>query len=239
MDSLIESTKENYKEEASTYDSHRFVHPIDKMYDSLQRGWIVGWLNSYNVNTVLDVGCGTGRFSITMAQEGFKVTAVDQSEEMLNEAKSKANGLDIIFIKGDIFKLPFENSSFDAITCIWVLRHFEDKHINKIISEFKRVLKEGGVLIFDAPTWGITKYLKKNTNPKTIDRDFDIEKLKSNLKSKGLIFKMSKGLKKFPMRLIKPIAIKPTIRFICKIETTFNSGKEHLLLFKKEDSIGI
>lgn len=63
---------------------------------------------------ILDMGCGTGRHSIELAKRGFRVTGVDISEGMLNEARRKAEGLDITWVHADATGvLPLEGT-FDA-----------------------------------------------------------------------------------------------------------------------------
>ncbi len=100
--------------------------------------------------TILITG-GTGRFAIYFAERGKKVIALDQSNEMLSVAKKKsiiANVDNLIeFKKGDVEKLPFEDNKFDAIVTIHVMTHFQD--INNFVSEIARVLKPGGIFIFD------------------------------------------------------------------------------------------
>ncbi len=66
---------------------------------------------------ILDVGCGTGNFSIKLAGRGCSVTGVDISNEMLNIARKKASGMnfDIEFINVDLNNLPFEDDTFDAV----------------------------------------------------------------------------------------------------------------------------
>ena len=69
---------------------------------------------------VLDVGCGTGRHSVRMAQEGAVVTGVDFSEGMLERARGKARegGVEVEFVRHDIGgRLPFEDGAFDLVVC--------------------------------------------------------------------------------------------------------------------------
>ena len=68
--------------------------------------------------SVLDVGVGTGRFALPLAQLGFEVTGVDVSRRML--AKAKEKGLERLLL-GDAYSLPFADKSFDAAIIIHVL----------------------------------------------------------------------------------------------------------------------
>lgn len=95
---------------------------------------------------ILDVGCGIGRNSIFMANEGFDVYGIDISKEALNIAKKKAKEkkLSINYIYSNFSDLSFENNSFDAVVDIQSIQHNRINEIKKIFSEVFRVLKKGG-----------------------------------------------------------------------------------------------
>ena len=72
---------------------------------------------------VLDVGCGTGNFSLKLARMGLKVTGIDISDNMLKvaENKARAEGLIIDFINMDAHDMKFEDNSFDAVISMAVI----------------------------------------------------------------------------------------------------------------------
>jgi ubiquinone/menaquinone biosynthesis C-methylase UbiE len=74
---------------------------------------------------VLDLGCGTGEYTVSLAQAGFNVVGGDLSRNMLAAAKSKIRGSGLArkihLIRLESTKLPFRSQAFDAITCIAVL----------------------------------------------------------------------------------------------------------------------
>ncbi len=93
---------------------------------------------------VLDVGCGTGRFTVTMKEmTGADVYGLDASAEMLERARGKSK--EITWIEGRAEELPFDGNFFDTVTITMALHQFEDK--KKAISEAARVLKRGGRLV--------------------------------------------------------------------------------------------
>lgn len=100
---------------------------------------------------VLDVGTGPGFFAILMAQLGYQVTAVDVSEDMLNQARKNAEqaGVKINFFQGDAQKIDFPSGSFDLIASrnvTWTLPKPLEAY-----QEWHRLLAENGkVLVFDA-----------------------------------------------------------------------------------------
>jgi len=104
---------------------------------------------------ILDVGAGPGFFAIIMTQAGHKVTAVDCTEAMIDEARGNAGrlDLDINFRMADSHQLDFSDESFDLVisrNVAWTLLEPEEAYL-----EWRRVLRPGGrTLIFDA-NWNI------------------------------------------------------------------------------------
>lgn len=107
---------------------------------------------------VLDVGCGTGRWAelVLNAWPGAKVTGLDLSQEMLRQAIVRAASyperLDLVH--GDAQSLPFDDATFDIVTCSHSFHHYPDQR--GVVAEMARVLKPGGrVVIVDGcrDTW--------------------------------------------------------------------------------------
>lgn len=100
---------------------------------------------------VLDIGTGPGFYAIILARRGYDVTAVDYSEEMLQEAKRNAGALadKIRFARMDAQKLAFADGSFDAIVTRNLTWNLPDPA--GAYREWMRVLRPGGALVnFDA-----------------------------------------------------------------------------------------
>jgi ubiquinone/menaquinone biosynthesis C-methylase UbiE len=107
--------------------------------------------------SVLEVGCGTGEDAIALAklvEQDGKVTAVDRSQAMLNQAiASTANlGLPIEFVLADAQQLPFADNSFDAARVDRTLQHMPDPQT--AIAEMARVVRTGGWVVAMEPDWG-------------------------------------------------------------------------------------
>jgi len=97
----------------------------------------------------LDLGCGTGRHALWLGEAGARVTAVDFSEGMLNEARRKPGAAAVRFLVHDLhLPLPFETKSFDRIVSGLVLEHLGD--LGFVFGEARRVLKPGGRAVVSA-----------------------------------------------------------------------------------------
>lgn len=102
---------------------------------------------------VLDVGAGPGFFSILMSLAGHEVTAVDVTEEMLENAKNNAKhfGLDINFVQIDGVNLPFDDNEFDLIISRNVVWNLE--YPKEVMKEWKRILSEDGRVVYFDANW--------------------------------------------------------------------------------------
>jgi len=89
---------------------------------------------------ILDVGCGIGQFEQKL--QNLNITGLDNSEEMLIEARKRS---DKKFILGNAEKLRFKDSSFDAVFYVTTLEFIDD--YKKSIDEAVRVLEPEGKLV--------------------------------------------------------------------------------------------
>jgi malonyl-CoA O-methyltransferase len=100
---------------------------------------------------VLDVGAGTGRHAVRVAQRGARVTAVDFSEEMLGRARQKTGADRVRWLVHDVaLPLPFEARSFDRVLSALVLEHIPVSDLASFFRDLGRVARDDGLIVVTA-----------------------------------------------------------------------------------------
>ena len=131
-----------YNEWSSTYDSDQ------NLTRDLDRSVIRGQLGNQRFDSILEIGCGTGKNTIFLAGIGRQVEAVDFSEGMIERAKEKVQAENVRFSQMDITRpWQFESQAFDLILCSLVLEHIQ--HLSSTFSEAARTLQPDGLFFID------------------------------------------------------------------------------------------
>ncbi|MBK9292990.1 MAG: class I SAM-dependent methyltransferase [Oligoflexia bacterium] len=127
-------------------------------------------------SSVLDLGCGPGSFLYVLSKQkkNINATGADLASTQIEFAKktvTSSNSNTINFKNVDFNKayLPFEDSSFDYITCIEVIEHIHPHLALKTLSEAKRLLKPNGKIIVTTPNyrsmWPVIEYALEKLSP--------------------------------------------------------------------------
>jgi len=208
---------------AKTYDVANRVlsFGVDKSWRKEACNLTFDKYSKQNLDSILDVACGTGdmcEYWDKIAKERSimidKITGIDPSVGMLEEAKKK--GLNADFIKGEAKDLPCKEHRADILSISYGLRNVVDR--KEGLTEFHRVLKPGGLLVIleftKLPKQKISAkvrdfymkrvlpivggFLSKNYNaynylPNSIDDFLTTEKLTQELKEVGFEIEIVKG----------------------------------------------
>ena len=142
-----EKVQQMFDNIAPTYD--RLNHLMSMNVDKLWRRHALKEIVDGTPQRILDVACGTGDSTISIARaaaEGTTVTGADISEGMMALVMEKAekagvgDRIDLQVADGE--NLPYGEGTFDRVTCAFGIRNFE--HKEKGLQEFLRVLRPGG-----------------------------------------------------------------------------------------------
>ncbi|MEU2565138.1 class I SAM-dependent methyltransferase [Streptomyces longispororuber] len=134
--------------------------PSDEMFTEAERNFILGKIRPGE--NVLDMGCGTGRFTVLMAEAGAKVSGLDISQAMLDQARQKLaeRGHTADLREGDMAHLPFDDASFDTVTSMLALMHIPLEDRQAVFHEVCRVLRPGGRILLGVKNTLIEQFFK-------------------------------------------------------------------------------
>ena len=131
-----------YDEWSSSYDSDR------NLTRDLDQQVMVETLAGQHFDSILELGCGTGKNTMFLAQVGTRVHALDFSEGMIEKAREKVKEENVRFSMADLTqRWPCEDQAYDLVVCNLVLEHIED--LSFIFAEAFRVLDAGGTFLIN------------------------------------------------------------------------------------------
>lgn len=139
-----EALREFYRSDAvaADYDRHRFASPWRAWRN--RRQWQVVrevLAEAEGVRRVLDLPCGTGRFTADFASLGLEVVGADVSVEMMRQARGRAAAARGVrgFVQADALALPFRDGAFDCVACIRFTQHVPPDLRVRMLAEMRRV----------------------------------------------------------------------------------------------------
>jgi demethylmenaquinone methyltransferase/2-methoxy-6-polyprenyl-1,4-benzoquinol methylase len=111
--------------------------------DPRWRRFMVSRIPAAPGQTVLDVASGTGLVAERLLRRGLRVTALDQSPDMLAVARRRF-GSTVELVEASAEELPFADASFDHLTFTYLLRYVDDPAAT--LAELARVVRPGGTI---------------------------------------------------------------------------------------------
>lgn len=214
--------------------------------------YIDKFLNSNS--KILEVGAGTGRYSLYYADKGYNVTAIEYVEHNVDILKSKIkDNMNIVAEQGDAIDLSrFNDNTFDVTLVLGPLYHlYEDNDINKAISEAIRVTKKDGIIAIAYLTndsimidWTLSDNHLIDGYPKDFDDNFRLRRYPEGVFAPFYISEFKDIMSKFNVTLLHNVATDGFTRHVRdKIDTLtdeeFNVWmRYHLSTCEREDLQG-
>ena len=126
-----------YDEWSATYDAD------ENLTRDLDQTTTRSLLADFKPDSILELGCGTGKNTVFLAQIGKQVHALDFSPGMVEKARAKVRAENVRFEMADLTRRwPCEADTYDLIVCNLVLEHIEN--LSHIFSEAQRTLRPSG-----------------------------------------------------------------------------------------------
>jgi len=133
---------------AEAYEEKRFSGG-GRLIDRREKQAVLNAIGPVEDSRVLEIACGTGRFTVMLAERGADVVGLDISSAMLKQGREKARSAGVQshleFMRGDAGRLPFPDDHFDAVIAMRFF-HLADTPAS-YLAEMRRVSKE--VVFFD------------------------------------------------------------------------------------------
>jgi ubiquinone/menaquinone biosynthesis C-methylase UbiE len=161
-----EDIRDAYRNErvAQEYVARRFVEPLGAMLHERQVRRMLDVARTRNPRQVLEIAPGPARVTVDLAPAlAHPGVLMDASAQMLAEARTRLTASGYSgwrLIQGDAFQLPF-SASFDLVYSFRLIRHFDDGDRARLYKAVHRVLRPGGLLVFDAVNESIGKAVRE------------------------------------------------------------------------------
>ncbi|NQT18260.1 MAG: class I SAM-dependent methyltransferase [Planctomycetes bacterium] len=128
---------------------HRTYHEARRLSPETATLWMAvarGYVGERNAPAILDLGCGTGRFTPLLADAfGARVIGVEPADKMRSVAQEKSRHPNVQYLKGTAERIPAQDRSFDVGWVSMVVHHVSD--LDACARELHRVVRPGGLVL--------------------------------------------------------------------------------------------
>jgi ubiquinone/menaquinone biosynthesis C-methylase UbiE len=129
---------------APLYDRIGTHYDVTRRADPSLVARLIDHLHPEPSRTYLDIACGTGNYTVAVAQTGVRLHGVDQSPRMIAAARGKSRA--VTWYLGNVEALPFRDDAFSGVMCTLAIHHF--KALRPAFQEAFRVLARGRFVLF-------------------------------------------------------------------------------------------
>jgi len=113
-------------------------------------------LHELKGKTILEVGCGAGRFTELLVKSGAKVHSVDLSVAVEANKENIGNAENYSIAQANVYELPFPDEAFDIVICLGVIQHTPSSE--QTIKSLWQKVKPNGFLVIDHYRWRLSYY---------------------------------------------------------------------------------
>jgi ubiquinone/menaquinone biosynthesis C-methylase UbiE len=153
---------------AREYVGRRFVSPLGAMLHARQTRVVQQLIRDHAIQQAAEIAPGPARVTVDIAPLLQRVTLVDASSQMLQEARrnlaQRGTAARTTFVQGDAFQLPFK-AQFDLVYTFRLIRHFQREDREKLYRQIAAILSSQGWLVFDAVNELVSAPLRARAQP--------------------------------------------------------------------------
>jgi ubiquinone/menaquinone biosynthesis C-methylase UbiE len=215
-----------YRDErvAREYVNTRFVEPLGALLHARQVNAVRQAIASHRAQRVLEIAPGPGRLTVdvmpAVERQGALAVLVEASAQMLAEARARLGDQRCCrLLQGDAFNLPL-GAAFDLVYVFRLIRHFRAAERGAIYRQIAKVLKPGGILIFDAVNETVSAPLRANAHAgeyEHYDALMRPDVIESELRDAGLALVSLEGVqRRYPALAKLQTLIAPRSRLLAR-----------------------
>jgi SAM-dependent methyltransferase len=222
----VEDMKEAYRgaELARRYIAERFERPLGALLHARQAAALKRIIKERRPRRVLEIAPGPARLTAEIApllEEGG--TIMDSSADMLDIARRRLEPVARApwrVVQGDAFRLPFREE-FDLVYSFRLIRHFADADRGRLYEQIARVLRPGGLLVFDAVNETVSAPIRARARADEY-RHYDAllrpERIAAELAPHGLTVRSLEGVeRRYPLLNRVQVLVAPRSRLLARL----------------------
>jgi len=158
--------KNNLGEKSKSYYSEAEIYDVFSQREDAPAKIFKAVLSVIQGKIVLDLGCGTGKYTELFTEHAKKIFALDASTQEIDIARKRIHSENIDFIVADARKIPLKDRSVDVVFSAWVLGTIaDDLHKATVVKEMERVLKpEGEIYLIENDIGGQFERIRGRAN---------------------------------------------------------------------------
>ena len=141
-----------YEDEDFWREMYRYMFPAEKFTAAQEQVSQILSLTAFESGPILDLCCGPGRHAIELARRGYRVTGVDRTKFLLDQAKERAaeSGQPVEWVQQDMREFVRPNA-FGLVVNLWTsFRYFENEADDlRVLSNISESLRLGGIFVMD------------------------------------------------------------------------------------------
>jgi len=220
----VADVRDAYRDDgvASAYVEERFRAPLGALLHRRQADALRRIIRRSRPDQVLEIAPGPARLTVDVAPMlATPPVLIDASAQMLAQARRRLAAVHCraTVVEGDAFDLPF-SSRFDLVYTFRLIRHFADEDRRRLYRQIARVLKPGGVLVFDAVNEVVSRPLRERARPEE-HRHFDAlltpDRLRRELREEGFDVERLVGVQhRYPLLLQTQVLVGPRSRLLAR-----------------------